>query len=69
MRFFILFVGIVVAVFLIPLFMTIWDDIILPISTLVEDPTLQMFFVIAPYAAIIVIVIAAFLVVRGRREQ
>lgn len=69
MRFILLFVGITAAVFLIPMFMDIWDGVILPASVSVTDPTLRMFYVIAPYAVVIVIAIAAFLVVIGRRER
>lgn len=69
MRFFILFVGVAAAVFLIPMFMGIWNEVILPASVSVADPTLQMFYVMAPYAIVIVIVIAAFLVAIGRRER
>jgi len=69
MRFIEVFVGVLVGVLLLPLFMQLWENFILPMTSGITNPHVQLFFTIAPYAVVVVIVIALFLVVRGRSER
>jgi len=69
MRFILLFAGFMVAIFMMPIFMLLWNDWLLPMSERVTNPHTLLFYQIAPYAIVAVIVISAFLTVRGRTER
>jgi uncharacterized membrane protein YczE len=68
-RFVWLIIGGIVAMFLIPLFMDIWNAITPTFIGTITNPFALLFYTIWPYAAILVIVVAAFLIVARRRNE
>jgi hypothetical protein len=59
-------IGLVASVVLLPVFKNLYDSAIVPLTVGINSPILQVIFIAIPYVPIIVIVIAAFLLVRRR---
>lgn len=68
MKFLLLGIGLLAAIFLLPIFKNLYDAVILPITADITNPFLQVIFIIIPYAVPLAVVIAAFLIIR-RRES
>ena len=69
MRFVHLGVGLIAAVFLVPLFREVWDMLLPTLTEGITNTHILAFYTIVPYALVAVIVIAAFLILRGRRHE
>jgi hypothetical protein len=69
MRWLYLLVGIIAAVFLIPMFKHIWDGMVPTLTAGITDPWVLLFFVIVPYAVPAAVVVALFMVARGRKNE
>jgi len=64
-----LLVGGVAILFLLPIFMDIWSALTPSLSEPITNPLLQLYYVIVPYAWVIIFVIAAFIIVSRRRNE
>jgi len=69
MRFILLIVGGIVAIFLVPTFMSIWNAITPQFTEVIDNPFALLFYTVWPYAAILVIIAAAFLIVSRRPHE
>jgi len=68
MRFIYLLLGGVAILFLLPIFMDVWSALTPQLSEAINNPFLQLYYVVVPYAWVILFVIAAFMIVSRRRE-
>jgi len=69
MRFVHLGIGLVAAIFLVPVFRQVWDSLMPTLTEGITNPLLLAFYVAVPYVLVAVIIIASFLVLRGRRHE
>lgn len=69
MRFLLVVLGLLAALFLVPIFKNLYDTAILPMTVDVNNAFLQVVFVSIPYLIPIVIGILAFLMLRRREPQ
>ena len=68
MRIVLLIVGLIAAVFLVPVWMDLWNILVPELKRGITDPHLLIYYTITPYAVLIAIATAAFLIARGKRQ-